>query len=107
MVELLRWAVEDAEYLTSRPMRYPGGIAVLPEWTIEALADWNLVKLEPDPKSRSGAIRFIGFSASAGRVVTVIAKRDSDGVLHGINAWPATGADVRIYRGGVEYGGKS
>ena len=104
MMEILRWAVEDAEYLTSRPTRYPGGIADLPEWTTEALTDWNLVELEPDPKSRTGAARFIGFSASAGRVVTVIAKRDSDGVLHGINAWPATGVDVRIYRGDVEHG---
>ncbi|MEI2765668.1 MAG: hypothetical protein V9F82_08300 [Dermatophilaceae bacterium] len=38
-----------------------------------------------------GASRFIGYSHSAGRVIVVVAYRDLDGDLHGINAWPATG----------------
>ena len=33
---------------------------------------------------------------SAGRVLVVIAYRDLDGDLHGINAWPATGADLKL-----------
>ena len=45
-----------------------------------------------------GASRFIGFSAAAGRVLVVIAFWDADGDLHGINAWPASGADLRFYR---------
>lgn len=59
---------------------------------------------EPDPKSRMGASRFIGFSADAQRVLVVIAFRDADGDLHGINAWPATGADLKFYQGGMGNG---
>lgn len=62
--------------------------------------DDELLALEPDPKSRMGASRFIGYSPAAGRVLTVIALRDGDGGLHGINAWPATGADLKLYREG-------
>lgn len=35
---------------------------------------------------------------------SVIAFRDADGDLHGINAWPATGADLRIYEEGTNNG---
>ena len=34
----------------------------------------------------------------SGRVLVVIAFRDTDGDLHGINAWPTSGADLKIYR---------
>jgi hypothetical protein len=30
-------------------------------------------------------------------VLVVIAYRDLDGDLHGMNAWPATGRDLAIY----------
>lgn len=60
--------------------------------------------LEPDPKSRMGASRFIGHSPSAERVIVVIAYRDLDGDLHGVNAWPATGADLRLYQQGDDDG---
>lgn len=60
--------------------------------------------LEPDPKSRVGAARFIGLSNGAGRVLVVIAYRDLDGDLHGVNAWPAIGADLKIYEEGLNYG---
>lgn len=82
---------------SGRSERYPGGTGVEPEWTQEVMADVDMLAFEPDPKSRMGASRFIGRSPSAGRVVVVIAYRDPDGDLHGINAWPATGADLRIY----------
>ena len=48
--------------------------------------------------------RFIGHSPSAGRVIVVIAYRDLDGDLHGINAWPATGADLKLYQQGDDDG---
>jgi hypothetical protein len=44
-----------------------------------------------------GASGFIGFSPSAGKVLVVIAYRDLDGDLHGVNAWPATGRDLITY----------
>lgn len=65
---------ESAAYIRSRPDRYPGGQAIEPEWTQEALDDVDLVAFEPDPKSRMGASRFIGRSAAAGRVLVVIAS---------------------------------
>lgn len=68
------------------------------------LEDIDLVAFEPDPKSRMGASRFIGFSPGADRVLVVIAFRDTDGDLHGINAWPVTGADLRFYREGTTNG---
>ena len=45
-----------------------------------------------------------GSSATAGRVIVVIAYRDLDGDLHGINAWPATGADLTLYQQGEDHG---
>ncbi|SPF69064.1 Hypothetical protein PROPJV5_2030 [Propionibacterium ruminifibrarum] len=98
MGEVLHWDDEAAAYVRSRGDRYQGGQSLEPEWAQEALQDRDVAALEPDPKSRMGASRFIGYSPGAGRVVTVIAFRDEDGDLHLINAWPATGADLRIYR---------
>ena len=64
----------------------------------------DVAVLEPDPKSRVGAARFIGRSSSAGRVLVVIAYQDLDGDLHGVNAWPANGADLKIYEEGLIHG---
>lgn len=60
-----------------------------------------MVAFEPDPKSRIGASRFIGWSPTAARVPVLIAYRDLDGDLHGLNAWPASGADLAVYEEGV------
>jgi hypothetical protein len=38
------------------------------------------------------------------RVLVVIAYRDLDGELHGMNAWPASGRDLATYREGVPDG---
>lgn len=51
---------------------------------------------DPDPKSRSAAIRIIGYAPSAGFVITVIATRYD---YAGVTAWKATGADLREYEG--------
>lgn len=68
------------------------------------MSDVELIALEPDPKSRMGASRFIGYAPSARRTLVVIAYRDLDNDLHGVNAWPATGADLQIYLKGLEDG---
>lgn len=83
MIERIRWDAEAAAYIRSRSQRYPAGTDVEPEWTQEVMADTELLAFEPDPKSRMGASRFIGYSSSAGRVIVVIAHRDLDGDLHG------------------------
>jgi hypothetical protein len=93
----LHWAAEDAAYVQSRSDRYPGALDIKPAWTWEVLADERLVELSPYPGSRVGASGFIGVSPSANRVLVVIAYRDLDGDLHGMNAWPATGRDLATY----------
>jgi len=49
---------------------------------------------DPDPKSQVGAVRLIGYSASAGFVPTVIIDRVDQA---GITAWKTRGADLREY----------
>lgn len=93
----LFWADEDAAYIRSRSTRYPGALDIEPAWTLEVLADERCLELSPYPNSRVGALGFIGFSSSAGRVLVVIAYQDIDGDLHGMNAWPATGRDLSTY----------
>jgi hypothetical protein len=76
--------------------RYPGATDLEPTWTLEAVADPRRVVLDPDPKSRTGAVRIIGYSASAGFVVTIIA---TGGARPGVTAWKSSGADLRDYEG--------
>jgi hypothetical protein len=102
--ELIKWSAEGANYIRSRSARYPDAVDIEPDWTQEVLTDPDLIAFEPDPKSRMGASRFIGESPSAGMVLVVIGYRDVDGDLHGINAWPATGADLAVYEAGVSDG---
>jgi len=97
----LWWADEDADYIRSRSARYPGAMNLEPAWTQEVMADEHLVELSPYPRSRVGASGFIGYSPSAGRVLVVIAYRDLDGELHGMNAWAASGRDLATYRKAV------
>lgn len=97
----LRWADEDADYIRSRSARYRGAVDLEPEWTQEVMADDDLVELSPYPASRVGASGLIGYSPSAGRVLVMIAYRDVDGVLHGMNAWPAGGRDLATYERAV------
>jgi len=51
---------------------------------------------DPDPKSRTGAVRIIGYSACAGFVITIIA---TGGARAGVTAWKSSGADLRDYEG--------
>ena len=94
------WADEDAQYIRTRSRRYPGALDIEPDWTREVLADVNVVELEPYPGSRVGASGFVGYSPSARRVLVVIAYRDLDGDVHGLNAWPASGRDLATYQEG-------
>jgi len=102
--EELNWDAESEAYIRSRSSRYRDGLDIEPAWTQEVLGDVDMVAFEPDPKSRVGAARFVGRSRSAGRVLVVIAYRDLEGDLHGVNAWPATGADLKFYEEGLDNG---
>lgn len=104
MSEELIWDADSTAYIESRSSRYDGAANIRVEWTQEVLDDIDLAALGPDPKSRIGASRFIGYSASSDRVLVVIAYRDLGGDLHGVNACPATGADLTIYTEGLDNG---
>jgi len=95
VTEELWWRDEDAEYIRHRSSRYPGATDLEPAWTLEAAADPRCIVLDPDPKSRTGAVRIIGYSASAGFVITIIAI---GGARAGV-AWRSSGADLRDYEG--------
>ena len=96
VTEELWWRDEDAEYIRHRSSRYPGATDLEPAWTLEAAADPRRIVLDPDPKSRTGAVRIIGYSASAGFVITIIA---TGGARAGVTAWKSSGADLRDYEG--------
>ncbi len=96
VTEELWWRDEDAEYIRHRSSRYPGATDLEPAWTLEAAADPRRIVLDPDPKSRTGAVRIIGNSVSAGFVITIIA---TGGARAGVTAWKSSGADLRDYEG--------
>jgi hypothetical protein len=65
-------------------------------WTVEAAADPRGIVRNPDPRSRSGAIRLIGYSPSAGFVITEFVTASEHA---GVAAWKTSGADLRAYEG--------
>ncbi len=70
-----------------------------PAWTLEIAVDPQRITRDPDPKSQRGDIRVIGYSPSAGFVVTVIVRFADHS---GVNAWKTSGADLRAYQQGKE-----
>lgn len=64
----------------------------------EALADPDRLVFDPDYASQSGrSARTIGWSTSAGRLLTIITV--ADGEVYGVNGWPANDIDTRHYQG--------
>lgn len=94
MVEDLWWRPEDADYIRQRATRYPGATGIEPGWTLEAATDPRKIVRDPDPKSRSAAVRIIGYSPSAGFVITVIATPSDHA---GVTAWKTSGAELHAY----------
>lgn len=90
----LWWRDEDADYIRRRSERYPGASDIEPEWALEAARDPRRIVRDPDPKSRRGAIRIIGYSSTAGFVITVIVTPSDHA---GVTAWKTTGVDLRAY----------
>jgi hypothetical protein len=95
----LWWDEEDVAHIRSRSARYPGAENIEPAWTLEAVADLHRVMQDPDPRSRAGHLRIVGYSPSGGFVLTVIVDpKDSSGVT----ARKTRGADLRDYLEGKE-----
>lgn len=95
VVEDVWWRPQDADDIRSRGERYPGAWGIEPAWTLDAARDPLSIVRDPDPKSHRGAIRIIGYSPTAGFVVTVIATRSD----RAVTAWKTSGADLRTYEG--------
>jgi uncharacterized DUF497 family protein len=73
---------------------------VTPDEADEALLDPERVVIEPDYNSTSGrSVRIIGFSQTAGELLTVIVLNE-DNVTYGVNAWRSNVRDRRIYEEG-------
>jgi hypothetical protein len=96
MMDDLWWRDADAEYIRRRSERYPGATNIQPDWTLQAAADPRAIVRDPDPKNNIGAIRIIGYSPSAGVVITVIT---TGGAHAGVTAWKSSGADLHDYEG--------
>ncbi|MEX5634036.1 hypothetical protein [Parafrankia sp. FMc2] len=58
------------------------------------MKDPRRIVRDPDPRSRTGAARLIGYSRSAGFVLTVIVDPIDEA---GITAWKTHGSDLRDY----------
>ncbi|MDQ2707703.1 MAG: hypothetical protein M3Z25_08745 [Actinomycetota bacterium] len=96
----LRWTRARAEHIGTRSTRYPDATDIEVEWADEAAADRRAVITDPDPKSSTGAMRVVGYSPSAGFVLTVIVL-EVDGEYWGVTAWKTTGAERRGYQEGM------
>lgn len=96
--ERIVWADEAAHHIRTRSQRYPNGVDIEPAWTVEAIDDPERLVDEPDPQSaHANSVRLVGYSHSAAMLITVVALRDSHGVLHGASAWRTTGKPRRQY----------
>ncbi|WP_206074564.1 hypothetical protein [Antribacter gilvus] len=89
-----------ADYIRTRSTRKEsaGETNIEPKWANEAFADVDAVVFSPDPASTKGlSDRTIGWSASAGFLITVITVREA-GKLWGANAWKSSDTDRRHYQ---------
>ena len=98
MAEVIEWDGDAAEHLRTRSTRYPGATDIDPAWTIDVVNDPERLVDEPDPRSiHANSVRIVGYSPAARMVITIVALRDANGVLHGASAWKTTGAALRQY----------
>ena len=83
--------VPDPAHLR-RSLRYPNSVDIDPVAAVEAALDPRGL-VARDPKSRTGeAIRVIGYSPTAGRVLVVVLlphEHPPQGRWHVVTAWPA------------------
>lgn len=96
--------VPDASHL-QRSRRYSGALDIQPLAAIEAAMDASAL-VARDPNSATGeAIRTIGYSPTAGRVLVVVLIPDRhppDGRWHVATAWPANPQQRQIYNNSDE-----
>ena len=85
------------DHIEHRSQRKPGDTDILVGWAAEAWSDDEALVADPDPKTRSGlGVRVIGYSPSAGFVITVTAVKDGED-LWGTSAWRSNKTEQRLY----------
>jgi len=101
MMDFPDWS-RIASHTSKRSERHPGDTDIPLEWVVEAWQDENAALIDPDYNSESGlSLRLIGWSASAGFLVTVIAVH-WEGALIAASAWESNSKDKRLYnKGGI------
>jgi len=92
----VRWTHDRAQHITTRTDRYPDASNIEVRWASEAAADPRMHVDDPDSKSATAAVRIVGYSPTAGFIITVIAAH-VDGALWGVTAWKTTGSERRAY----------
>jgi len=96
--ERIQWADGAVHHIRTRSQRYPDAVDIEPAWTGVAVDDPDRIVDEPDPQSAyANSVRLVGYSPSAATVITVVALRDPQGVLHGASAWRTTCKPRRQY----------
>ena len=95
------WSTPDwthrSEYIATRSVRRRGDTDIQPGWADEAYSDPAALGYDPDYASKTGkSVRTIGYSASAGFLITVITVTEHSH-LWGVNAWRSNTKDERDY----------
>ncbi|MEJ1229849.1 MAG: hypothetical protein WDM88_03125 [Galbitalea sp.] len=100
MSEVPDW-LHRREHIEQRSERKGGTEQnILVEWADEAYLDESAVTFDSDYASDTGlSVRTIGWSDSAGFLITVITVRDEDDHLWGATAFRANSTDERHYLG--------
>jgi hypothetical protein len=88
---LPEWTDERREHL-KRSLRYANARDIDVTWANEAFSDPDAITYDPDPRSTTGySRRTVGFSPSAGQLLTVVAYDDpTTGRLMGGTAYTTT-----------------
>jgi len=86
---------ESGEHIATRSERYPDAVDIAVAWTGEAAADPHAMISDPDPRSRTGAIRVVGYSPAAGFVHAGLGHRSTDSNVQHCGMRPTVAAATR------------
>lgn len=90
------WDPERVVHIATPPERYPCSVSIPVEWAEDATDDPVAIVSDPDPRSGPPIVRIVGYSSTAGFVITVVCERKG-GELWGVTAWKTSGRERRTY----------
>jgi hypothetical protein len=88
------------EHMETRWARHPGDTNIKLDWAKEAFNDKHALVQSPDPASKSGQTeRKIGYSNTAGFLITIIYMQDPDrdDYIEPQTAWKSNSSDTMRY----------